>query len=297
MGEVTAGIFGITDTRLGKQPILEGQELKRAVIEGGIRAQALIKKVVLGEKIRRRKVWFGEDLIRQINKQVVFYYPGIAGEYRIDDETRISGHQPVPAGELSSRMHLFGRWLENEMQTRFDHQDILEALRISAATHFGLTHILHPFNEGNGRTARVLVNGILMHGTEELHYYHIAIPPIPLIRGYADELHLLAGIKNGEDPKIDPYIKAILDVDNTRTLTPLELYLASVWSKNLSERLKNIHSKLGPFLNPADSKLIGIFQDRLSALENYIIEHIQKKREANLIPDFFEPKYVKVDHA
>jgi Fic family protein len=56
-------------------------------------------------------------------------------------------------------MHLFGRDLE--ARTSQDDKDPTDAVRLSIWAHMETVRI-HPFHEGNGKTARHLMNAILM---------------------------------------------------------------------------------------------------------------------------------------
>jgi fido (protein-threonine AMPylation protein) len=298
MGELNSAILGVCPDQQENLKLLEGAELKRAVAQGGLMAEALMRKVVLGEKTNGEKLFFGEKLIREINKRVLFYYPGIAGQYREDDDTLIGGYQPAKAKDLPLLMYKFGTWLEDETHELYEKKataNIHDVLRVASAAHYGLTRLLHPFHEGNGRTARVFVNGILMLGTEELSSYQLAIPPVPLIRQSAvDEIKIMQAIDSEHELKMDPYIKAIVDSVDTGTLNPLEFCLANIWSKNLKERLAQIDARIGKHgKNEADRRLIGVFRRRLRVLDICIANYYKGKCSEDLIPDFFASKYIK----
>ncbi|MBU1148427.1 MAG: Fic family protein, partial [Candidatus Omnitrophica bacterium] len=65
-----------------------------------------------------------------------------------------SGYKPPEAIEVPGLMAGFGKWLKS----RGSKTNIIE---YAAIAHFKLVHI-HPFVDGNGRTARLLTNLILM---------------------------------------------------------------------------------------------------------------------------------------
>ena len=84
---------------------------------------------------------------------------------RIDDETagqyrrlpvRIAGsrHQPAEAGEVPHLMERWEKWRGESGQT-------LPAIERTALAHYRLVAI-HPFLDGNGRTARLVMNLLLM---------------------------------------------------------------------------------------------------------------------------------------
>lgn len=97
-----------------------------------------------------------EHNLRQIHALVL---KGIddeeAGRYRLG-QVRISGSEYVPPDALSvpALMQEFMSWLNGDGQK-------LSTIERAALTHFQLVHI-HPFADGNGRTARLLMNLLLM---------------------------------------------------------------------------------------------------------------------------------------
>ncbi len=80
-----------------------------------------------------------------------------AGHYR-DVEVMISGakHMPPPPQEVLGLMNGFSSWLVE----RQDERD-LHPVRLAAQAHLRLVGI-HPFIDGNGRTARLLMNLMLL---------------------------------------------------------------------------------------------------------------------------------------
>ncbi len=79
-----------------------------------------------------------------------------AGSYRRIN-VRITGSTFVPpdAGSVPSMMYDFARWLESDVAKA------LHVVEFAALAHFKLVNI-HPFVDGNGRTARLLMNLILI---------------------------------------------------------------------------------------------------------------------------------------
>ncbi len=105
-----------------------------------------------------------EDVVRELHRRVVARSePGIAGLYS-PHRRRIAGSpvvfpNPVKVPEL---MGAFGVWLAQMVPT--------PAAAFDA--HFRLTAI-HPFSDGNGRTARLLMNLLLIRGG----YVPVAVRP------------------------------------------------------------------------------------------------------------------------
>jgi Fic family protein len=80
-----------------------------------------------------------------------------AGKIR-DVEVYISGspYKPPMPDRLPDLMHEFSKWMVERQEKKDMHP-----VRFSAQAHFRLVDI-HPFVDGNGRTARLLMNFILM---------------------------------------------------------------------------------------------------------------------------------------
>ena len=112
---------------------------------------------------RRRGVDVDERLIREIHKRVLDDIDPMLqpGEYRrgqnrvADAEGRLIFSTPV-SGDVPELMHSFGTWL----RAGGDRQ---AAPVVAALAHLELVAI-HPFYDGNGRTARALARYILVRG-------------------------------------------------------------------------------------------------------------------------------------
>jgi len=112
-------------------------------------------------------------LIRQIHHLILKNIDqDSAGKYR-QVKVRITGsrHLPPNPSEIPVKMNQFGRWLKKKQG-----KDIVD---YAALAHFELVDI-HPFIDGNGRTARLLMNLILMNQgfpptiilkTDRIRYY------------------------------------------------------------------------------------------------------------------------------
>ncbi|MFD3261369.1 Fic family protein [Paenibacillus lentus] len=101
----------------------------------------------------------GEDTIKNIHYLVM---KGIdkefAGRYRLNNVV-ISGSKHVPLSyiQVTSEMEKMLAWYD-------DVKEKLHPIELAALFHFKFVYI-HPFRDGNGRTARLLMNLILMqHG-------------------------------------------------------------------------------------------------------------------------------------
>ncbi|MCP4418621.1 MAG: Fic family protein, partial [Chloroflexi bacterium] len=78
-----------------------------------------------------------------------------AGKYR-DVPVRIVGtaHEPPPSWDLPAQMNDWTAWLQSE-------EGVMDNVSLAAIAHHKLVAI-HPFIDGNGRTARLIMNLILM---------------------------------------------------------------------------------------------------------------------------------------
>lgn len=97
-----------------------------------------------------------EHLIRELQSLVIGSIDrSIAGTYR-DVEVAItaSSHQPPLATEVPGKMADLIKWFRKD-------QSRLNPIELAAILHHKLVNI-HPFADGNGRTARLLMNVILL---------------------------------------------------------------------------------------------------------------------------------------
>lgn len=102
------------------------------------------------------KVNISENLIRQIQSLVVTPIDKkIAGKYR-DGDVAITGskHKPPLATEIPNEMRKLILWLKKNQKN-------LHPIEIASILHHKLVWI-HPFEDGNGRTARLVANIILL---------------------------------------------------------------------------------------------------------------------------------------
>ncbi len=129
-----------------------------------------------------------EDAIKQLH---FLFYSGIdpveAGQYR-KGQVFISGTEYVPpaADEVPGQMAAFMAELDQKRNT-------LHPVEYAAYAHRRLVDI-HPFQDGNGRTARLLMNLLLIRQG----YCVVSIPPI-LRHDYIAALLLAQGNENPSD--------------------------------------------------------------------------------------------------
>ena len=113
------------------------------------------------------------DDILDIHKRVLgFVDPLEAGQFR-NTQVYVGDYIPPPASEVKQLMKEFVTWLNTEEALN------LNPIELAALAHYRLVFI-HPFYDGNGRTARLLMNLILMQAgyppvtikVEEKHEYY-----------------------------------------------------------------------------------------------------------------------------
>ncbi|XP_055924686.1 protein adenylyltransferase Fic-like [Argiope bruennichi] len=93
--------------------------------------------------------------ILEIHKRVLGHVdPLSAGTFR-RNQVFVGDYVPPPASEVRYLMERFVEWLQS------DNMKLFHPVKRAAVAHYRLAHI-HPFVDGNGRTARLLMNLILM---------------------------------------------------------------------------------------------------------------------------------------
>lgn len=128
---------------------------------------------------------------------------------RIDDEqagryrtVRVfitgSRHVPPPATQVPARMRAFCRAIPGKRKH-------MHSVDFAAWLHFGLVNI-HPFIDGNGRTARLVMNVALLQDG----YPVVIIPPV-LRREYIDTLEACHGMRGDPEPFFDFMARAAIE--------------------------------------------------------------------------------------
>lgn len=118
------------------------------------------------------------------------------GSYRIDDVEELS-YPGLPGVEVVPAMGAFGRWLTLKPESpEYEPSPIVRA----AYAHTRLLTI-HPFHNGNGRTARLLMNLVLLR----------AGLPLAAIAGDARPAYLAALDAAGTDGDLTPTLVLLLD--------------------------------------------------------------------------------------
>ena len=142
---------------------------------------------------------FSEDMIKQLHK--LFYQgiePGKAGVYR-DIQVFITGTEYVPpkAEDVPSLM----KGLADGLAEKWDS---IHPVRLAAFAHRKLVDI-HPFTDGNGRTARLLMNLILINRG----YQIVSIPPVLRY----DYITALKAAQRDKNPSEEAFIRLIAECE------------------------------------------------------------------------------------
>ncbi|MDU0205832.1 Fic family protein [Paenibacillus sp. MAH-36] len=108
------------------------------------------------QNVVNRNMELTEHVIKSIHHLVLKNIDdGNAGRYRmINVMTSGSQHTPPNFSVLSEKMEQLIHWYD-------ENKDKLHPVELAAEFHFRFVYI-HPFSDGNGRTARLLMNLILM---------------------------------------------------------------------------------------------------------------------------------------
>jgi len=118
------------------------------------------------ERLVDAKSELTEDVVLQLHRLIMSNITEDAGHYRTMG-VRITGatFMPPSSSEVKPRMDELLKWLR-------ENPDELTPIELAAVFHHRFVQI-HPFSEGNGRTARLLMNALLMKDG----YPFIAIVP------------------------------------------------------------------------------------------------------------------------
>jgi Fic family protein len=107
------------------------------------------------ERLVDAKSELSEDIMLQLHKLIMSNITEEAGHYRITG-VKITGatFMPPPSSQVKPRIDGLLKWLR-------ENPDELTPIELAAIFHHRFVQI-HPFSEGNGRTARLLMNALLM---------------------------------------------------------------------------------------------------------------------------------------
>ncbi|XP_054724857.1 protein adenylyltransferase Fic-like [Uloborus diversus] len=129
--------------------------------------------------------------IKQMHKRIMGYVDPVgAGLFRLG-QVFVGEHVPPPASEVEELMERFVEWLRSESAA------MLHPIQLAALAHYKLVNI-HPFVDGNGRTARLLMNLILMRS---------GYPPVIILK--QDRSRYYEYLQLANDGDMRPFVRFI----------------------------------------------------------------------------------------
>jgi len=157
--------------------------------------------------------------IRQVHSAILKGIDDInAGSYRTGDvEVGGSEYQPTPYESVRPEMQEFGNWFQKISTKEVDFHPVV----LAAAAHAWFVQI-HPFIDGNGRTARILLNLVLMR-----YGYPITVISLDERQRYYDVL------EESQSSDLTPFLSLVYD----NVLESIEVYEA-----NATRRIKDRES-------------------------------------------------------
>lgn len=148
--------------RLKKTPRQQKEEFA-----GLFRASRFVRKYAQSKK----PITF--DILLKIHKLIFKKaFPEIAGKYRVEELDKLpSGHLPPAPQRVREFMFLFNQELEEKLLSlKSGFKFIEKIVEVATWAHHKIVYI-HPFTDGNGRSARLFTNLILMR---------YGLPPVPV---------------------------------------------------------------------------------------------------------------------
>lgn len=204
LGETRAMLVLVEDTQAASPDELEVKNLDEAY--------ELIRQIATDPSVR-----IDEGLVRTMNSVMLRGLPTAEsrsrGKYRvgpsliINSQTRAVRYRPPPPEWVPSLMENFVRDIQGWIRDRTHPGPMIAAL-----AHFGLISI-HPFEDGNGRTARLLADMILQQtGWSNEGMLSVSEAILQRQQDYYDVLHSTQG--ENFLPRVDatPFVKFHTDV-------------------------------------------------------------------------------------
>lgn len=212
-----------------------------------------------------------EQLIRSLQQVIIKdIEDNEAGKYR-SGNVMITGskHKPPQASEIPYLMQEFVVWVKKNFSK-------MHPVILASQAHHKLVHI-HPFTDGNGRTARLFMNLILMqHGypvvvilKNERKKYYNALEKAD--KGHINDIEKL--IAQAVERSLNIYIQAIQSTNNTKDslMTLAELAKHS----KFSEKYLNLLARSGKLDAHKENRN---WLSSRKALENYIKNRERKRK-------------------
>lgn len=218
-----------------------------------------------------KKQTFSGVLIRSLQQLVVKETePKSAGSYRTGNVAITgSSHKPPEAHEVPQLISELVSWVTS-------HQKKLHPVEIAAIVHHKLAHI-HPFDDGNGRTARLVMNLLLMR---------TGYPLVVILKNdrkkYYDTLEqadkgnykpFVRFVAQAVERSLTLYLKSIIPSQKKgRKYAPLSMVSPQT---SYSEKYLNLLARGGKIDAHKEGR---IWVTTLEAIENYRAERIRKRK-------------------
>lgn len=219
----------------------------------------------------QKRQTISEKLIRSLQQLIVKEIEDDeAGRYR-QGSVMITGskHQPPEAFEVPRLMHEMITWVNKSINK-------LHPIELAALAHHRLVHI-HPFTDGNGRTARLFMNLVLMQKgypmviilKNDRQKYYRALEKADL--GHSEELEKF--IAQAVERSLNLYLKAIRSSSNPKEKW-VPLSTLSKQSK-FSEKYLNLLARSGKLEAHKEGRN---WLSSKFALESYLAERERKRK-------------------
>lgn len=207
----------------------------------------------------------------------------LCGEYReaqnaiYDSKTRRPVYIPPEAKDVPSLMKSFVQWLNQK-------SDIHSVLKAGVA-HYRFV-VIHPFMDGNGRTARALATYLLYReGYDLKRFYSLEEYYAEDLRGYYHALQKCHGLNYYDNPNpdittwIEYFVKGVAIVFEDVKKTALEAAKQTIPQRN------EIHTKLLETIGPRERRMLGYFRKspQLRRKDLSAIFHIKDRTAGDLI--------------
>lgn len=141
-----------------------------------------------------------------IHRRVMGHVDPLASGFYRDTQVYVGSHTPPAPDDIPILMEEFVEWLNSEEATN------MHPVRCAALAHYKLVDI-HPFEDGNGRTSRLLMNLILIRA---------GYPPVIILKEHRQQYYDYLKIANRGD--VRPFVRFIAQC----TEQVLDLYLWGV---------------------------------------------------------------------
>jgi Fic family protein len=282
--------FGETKTFLLHGITADGKPLKDHLdIKGHNNALLLLEDIIHEERP------ITESFIRELHQMILqedYYNDAITttGEetrrlIKVGEYKQAPNHVKTTTGEIfrfaspeetPAEMDKLIQWLRSEIEKGDD--EALHPVALAALFHYKFIRV-HPFDDGNGRLARILMNMLLMRA---------GYPP-SIIKAAEKESYYIALRKaDGDD------LNAFVEYVGTVLLDSMELYLKGAKGESI-EDLNDFDKKLALFKKGLDAKKEKVkkSEDVLRKLyKEFVLEFIQDLKSFSLK---FEDLFFRID--